>query len=510
MPDPILLWNKIALEANRVSHTNGQGEQTGPTLSSRALAIVHLAMYDAFAGVTNTPAQLPRYINTPPSIGSATPERLSAAVAAAAYTTLVALFPSQKPFFDGIFEGEGDPASPAHAFGVGVGQAILMDRATDPGAGGNYKPSPLPGKHRPDPDNAGQGFHAPLYGALSKGFGITVRHELAPPPFGDSAYDAAIREVRGKGIVPDLAGTLPGSFARRIPDETLVGIYWGYDGASEIGTPPRLYNQIVRKVALAQNNTPERNARLFAFVNVAMADAGILAWDQKYIHNFWRPVAGIREHDPSFGPAAPAAANNIDNDADPQWLPLGAPNTNRVGSKNFTPNFPAYPSGHATFGAAAFHVTRLFYGQGGTLTGTGGNTLKKDTLFNGLDFVSDEFNGINVDVRGTVRPRHRRNFPDGLWQMILENGLSRVFLGVHWVFDAFFRDTIPEIKKKTDDKYTGGVPLGLLIAEDVFNFGNKLAPKKSTVPPRTLAEAPAVMEGAETFSSTFRPDTQAR
>ena len=47
MPDPILLWNKIALEADRVAHTNGRGEQTGPTLSSRALAIVHLAVFAA-------------------------------------------------------------------------------------------------------------------------------------------------------------------------------------------------------------------------------------------------------------------------------------------------------------------------------------------------------------------------------------------------------------------------------------------------------------------------------
>ena len=67
MPDPILLWNQVALEANRVSHTNGQGEQTGPTLSSRALAIVHLAMYDAYAGVINDPGNLPRYIASPPS-----------------------------------------------------------------------------------------------------------------------------------------------------------------------------------------------------------------------------------------------------------------------------------------------------------------------------------------------------------------------------------------------------------------------------------------------------------
>jgi hypothetical protein len=50
--DPILYWNDIALEANRVSHTRLKGEQRGPTLSSRALAIVHLAMYDAFVGAS--------------------------------------------------------------------------------------------------------------------------------------------------------------------------------------------------------------------------------------------------------------------------------------------------------------------------------------------------------------------------------------------------------------------------------------------------------------------------
>ena len=170
-----------------------KGEQNGPTLSSRALAIVHLAMYDAFAGITNNPGQLPRYISNPPSPGGATQEALSAAVAAAAYTT--PLYPSQKPFFDGIFEGEGEPASAAHAFGVAVGQAILADRAMDPGAGGDYKPSPLPGKHRPDPNNAGQGFYSPRYGAASKGFGITARHELADPPFGDNTYLDAVREV---------------------------------------------------------------------------------------------------------------------------------------------------------------------------------------------------------------------------------------------------------------------------------------------------------------------------
>src|SRR5215212_479141 len=176
-------------------------------------------------------------------------------------------------------------------------------------------------------------------------------------------------------------------------------------------------------------NSPEQNARLFALVNVAMADAGILAWDQKYIHDLWRPVVAIREHDQSSGPTG-VGNNPIDDDCDPSWLPLGAPRTNSTGNKNFTPPFPAYPSGHATFGAAAFHIARLFYGEA-----IGDRT--QDDLFDNLEFVSDEMNGVNKDNKGTVRPRHVRNFPRGLWQMIEENGRSRVYLGVHWVFDAF-------------------------------------------------------------------------
>ena len=59
-----------------------------------------------------------------------------------------------------------------------------------------------------------------------------------------------------------------------------------------LGTPPRFYNQIIRKVAQKRGNTPAANARLFALVNVAMADAGILAWDQKYIHDY---VSQVRQ-----------------------------------------------------------------------------------------------------------------------------------------------------------------------------------------------------------------------
>jgi membrane-associated phospholipid phosphatase len=496
--DAILYWNEVSLEANRESHTNGKGEQTGPTLSARALGIVHLAMYDAFAGVAGNPPSLPAYLPglPAPSAGASA----DAAVAAAAHATLSKLFPSQKAFFDLKHLEAGLPSAglvEGHDFGLMVAQRLLNERKDDPGASDDgYAPSTARGRHRADPDNPDQGYHAPFYGAKSRCFAVTSRHALLSPPLpGTQAYTRALREVRGKGIKPDLMGTVA-SNTRRTVDQTLIGTYWGYDGAAGLGTPPRLYNQIIREIALKIGNpsnpgnavnTPAQNARLFALVNTAMADAAILAWDQKYIWNFWRPVVGIREHDASMSPVG-TGNNNINDDCQTDWLPLGAPATNSmlmkftppspmypyghtiVGkAKNFTPPFPAYPSGHATFGAAAFHITRLFYG-------IAAGDKNPDKLFQNLTFVSDEHNGVNKDNSGTVRPRHVRNFPSGLWQMIEENGRSRVYLGVHWVFDAFAvnNNGTPDFTQNV-----GGVPLGVTIAEDIFSSGMA----KSTVGP---------------------------
>jgi membrane-associated phospholipid phosphatase len=502
MTDSILFWNAVALEANRVSHSDpDKREQNGPTLSSRALAIVHLAMYDAYAGVVNKAATFPRYL--PPATPLPAPGASHRdAVAGAAFTTLSGLFKTQTEFFKSQLSCF-DTSNPSYAFGVKVGEALLALRKNDPDArDGGYMFSPRRGRHRVDPDNPGQGFDSPFYGAQSKGFAISTRHKLNPPPFGngsDPEYLAAFRQVQAKGIMPELTATLPDSLFndRRTAEQSLIGIYWAYDGANRLGTPPRLYNQIVRVVAMnvinpatGKKNDEGDNARLFAFVNAAMGDAGILAWEQKYCHDFWRPVVGIREHDTSFGPAAqdPDAKNQIDPSADPFWLPLGAPSTNTT-MKNFTPNFPAYPSGHATFGAAAFHITRLFYDIPKGHRGA-------DNLFDDLAFVSDELNGGNRDNKETVRPRHVRSFECGLWQMIIENALSRIFLGVHWIFDAFAlqcdqpdQGGAPNQGGEPDpcqnlyglvpdfSRNVGGVVLGLNIAEDMFTYGGEKAPK---------------------------------
>jgi hypothetical protein len=485
--DHILYWNDVALETNRrdfteipAGRTEPMPEQGGPTLSSRALTIVHLAMYDAHAGAVGNPPGLAAYMPGLPAAGSS---NAAAATAAAAHATLSALFPRQKAFFDLKMQQanlQGSDVGNAVNFGKIVAQRILADRNSDPKADATgYIPSLAHGHHREDPMSPGQGYHAPFYGARSKMFAVTDRHELDLPASyqpGGAEYTRSLKQVRSKGIMPQLMGTLPAGADKRTVDESVIGVFWAYDGPRELGTPPRLYNQIVRTVAM---NTPnpatgvinnvDQNARLFALVNVAMGDAGILAWDQKYKHDLWRPVLGIREHDNSMGPAATTPAFDINNDCDPEWLPLGAPKSN-TNAANGTPPFPAYPSGHATFGAAALHITRMFYG-------VAANNTADDTIYTG-SIVSDELNGITKDNMGSIRPKHVRAFNNGgLWQMIVENGLSRVYLGVHWFFDAF---ALKNNGKPDLTVNIGGVALGLKIAKDIFSTGMD----KSTVPPR--------------------------
>jgi Vanadium chloroperoxidase N-terminal domain len=475
--DIILYWNAVAIEANRESHSVPNGEQTGPTLSARALGIVHLAMHDAYFAIVG--GQVP-YMSLPKDpLGIPVPpgNNKDAAVSAAACTALSALYPSQRAKFETAVLGAEIPAAGAGvsgAFGRVVGHQIfakLAIKPQDPGVGDKeYEASFAQCHHRQDPDNPGQGFYGPFYGTTARSMAVTKDHALAPPPISNTAeYRAALDHVIKKGGATALKTT------DRASQETLIGIYWAYDGVKSIGTPPRLYNQILRTVARTKNNTEAANARLFALVNVAMADAGKFCWREKYKYDLWRPVLGVREHDPSMGPTA-TPAGTLDTLCHPFWLPLGAPKTNEPGGRSFSPNFPAYPSGHATFGASALQMIRRFYGNF-TPAEIAAGAQTPDTI--AFDFVSDELNGISVDAGGTVRPRHERRF-DSLWSAIYENGLSRVFLGVHWIYDAFdaadVQNTNGSPKKPAEIRYTkqvGGVKLGLDIANDIFDHGLK-------------------------------------
>jgi PAP2 superfamily len=203
----------------------------------------------------------------------------------------------------------------------------------------------------------------------------------------------------------------------RTPDQTVAGIYWGYDGTPGLSAPPRLYNQIALQIAGQMGSDAVETARLLALVNIAMADATLNIWETKYHYDVWRPITGIRESDPGTGPTG-AGDGNPDTVGDPTWVPLGAPASNVPNGVDFTPPFPAYPSGHAGMGSALFETLRLFYGT--------------DNI--PFTFVSDEFNGVTRGADGHPRPLIPRSFST-LSQAEEENGQSRIYLGIHWAFD---------------------------------------------------------------------------
>jgi len=230
-----------------------------------------------------------------------------------------------------------------------------------------------------------------------------------PPSMASAAYTEAYNEVKRLG------GDGVHTPTERSGDQTQAGIYWAYDGTPSLCAPPRLYNQITTEVS-RRLTSPIELARLFALVNVSMAEAGIAGWESKFFYDFWRPVTGIRESDPGTGPSGTGDGNPA-TIGDPGFFPLGAPASNLTGP-NFTPPFPAYPSGHATFGGALFETLRNYY--------------RTDRV--AFTFTSDEFNGETVGNDGQVRPLLPRTF-NSFSQAEEENGQSRIYLGIHWSFD---------------------------------------------------------------------------
>jgi hypothetical protein len=427
--DPVLEWNGIALDALRNDSLLAHPRQNNPGNASRALAIVQAAVFDAVNSIDRSYDPYLIEVNAPAGAS------LDAAAAQAAHDTLVALFPEYQGTLDARLAADlaqgGSVRSRVEGVLVGrvVAAGILAVRSQD---GSNVAMSwPVgtqPGQWQPDALHPTQSAWGPEWGAVTPfTLSSATQFPVPPPPaLTSQAYVDAYNEAKslgGDGI------TTP---AKRTPEQTQIGIFWGYDGSPGLGTPPRLYNQIAVTLAVQMHNTVVENARYFALINLAMADTGIEAWQSKYQYDFWRPVTAIR---------GAAGDGNPLTSADPNWIPLGAPADNGIPitdpnhPANFTPPFPAYISGHASFGGALFRVMADFFGT--------------DRVH--FTIGSDEFNGQTTDQFGQVRPVLTRTF-DSFSQAAEENGQSRIYLGIHWKFDK-----------------VEGIRLGTSVADYVFN-----------------------------------------
>jgi len=424
--DTLRYWNQVAIDASGVDHIPGvpggrQGaEQLGPGRSARAMAIVHIAMFDAVNAITGG------YRSYTGIARETRPASLDAAIATAARDTLVQLFREQAAQFHILYNAEIARIPPSQEqqknLGVAIGNRaatrILSMRTNDgsqipePRVGIEWITSNLPGRWRQDPISRIPLALGAQWAQLRPFVMSSASQFRTPPPpvLNSAAYTTAFNEVKRLG------GDVVHTPTERSQDQTNVGIYWAYDGTPSLCAPPRLYNQIATEISRNATNVIEL-ARLYALVNTAMADSGIAAWDSKFFYDYWRPVTGIREADAGTGPTG-AGDGNPATIGDVNFWPLGAPASNLNGAVNFTPPFPAYPSGHATFGGALFQVLRNYYGR--------------DNI--AFTFTSDELNGQTVDTNGQVRPLLPRSFRS-LSQAEEENGQSRIYLGIHWSFD---------------------------------------------------------------------------
>src|SRR5438034_3737738 len=316
--DVVTDWNNATLDAIRTG-------RTPPPIASRSLAILHVSIYDAVNGIarTNEP-----YLVQSSASASASRE---AAASAAAHQALVNLFPASASSFDALHAAilAAIPDGPQKAAGIVWGEfvanQILAARASD-GSDALVPPpdGSGPSVWVPTPPAFGP-YLLPQWGFVVP-FGMSSSSQFRPPgpPSLDSEqYAADYNEVKELGAA--LGST-------RTADQTQIALFWADGAGTE--TPPGHWNSIAQIIAAGQGNTLEENARLFALLNIAMADAAICAWDAKYTFHFWRPVTAIAFAEPTL-----------------MWA-----------SFIVTPPFPDYVSGHSTFSGAAATVRPFFYG----------------------------------------------------------------------------------------------------------------------------------------------------
>ena len=298
--------------------------------ASRTLAMVHVAMFDAFNAIQ--PRYHP-YLQLPAPPAGAIAE---AAAASAAYGVLVRLLPGNVTQLNATLASSlaSLPDGAGKTSGVRYGdivasvmyQSRLADNMLIPGP--TYSSTDLPGVYQitapgpPQPVNTNAPNWIPFVLTSASQF-----RPAAPPALTSRRYADDLNETRA-------FGALASPYRSAVDDETAV---WHTE----------LAQFQMNRIAMAEVVTDGRDllahARLFALLNLALADAQTSVFDAKYAYLFWRPVTAIRNAD---------LDHNARTDVDPGWSPFLT-----------TPPHPEYPAAHGVIQTAATRVLQKYFGE---------------------------------------------------------------------------------------------------------------------------------------------------
>lgn len=376
--DVVLQWNRTVLDSIRA-------EKTAPPVASRALAMTHIAIFDALNQIEGSYRS---YSYTFPGVSIASPPAdLSASTAA--YIVLSHLFPAREAIFRNQWLSSFKAAdgtvrnAAAVAWGTYVGNLVVNYRRRD-GASSTSAYTPIAGcgKWKPTLPSFAPAL-LPQWPKVEP-FGVTqviFFRAPAPPAFNTRTFSDAYQEVHRLGSVNSVT---------RTADQTQIAYFWE-DGAGTV-TPPGHWQVIAQGLSGRFLLSRIENARLFALLSIAQADAAIACWDSKYTYNYFRPITGIRER----------CFNRPDLVKDPNWTPLLP-----------TPPFPAYTSGHSTFSGASARLLALYFGT-------------DNIAFSGPSPDPGRWPAALTGVRRSWR---------SLSAAAAEAGQSRIYGGIHWQFD---------------------------------------------------------------------------
>jgi hypothetical protein len=365
----VVRWDDAALEAVRRT-------RLGPPMVARALAILHTAMYDAWAAydATAVGTQLGGALRRPP--GERTLANKEHAVSIAAYRALTDLFPSEQQIFDDLLQQLGlDKADKSTvittAVGIGnVAAAALISFRHDDGSNqlGNRAPGPYadytgyqpvnspsqvadPNRWQPllvynsSGDATTQQFVGPQWG-LVKPFALTSGAQFRPPAV-PNLYPSTGYEQQALELI---------EFSANLTDERKAIVEYWADGP-ETELPPGHWALFAQWVARRDSHTLDEDVKMFFGLTNALLDVGIAVWDCKRAFDYVRPITAIRFL---------MAGQQIQAWGGPfkgtQTIPGEQWRAYQTGAAP-TPAFPEFSSGHSGFSSAAAEVLRSYTGS---------------------------------------------------------------------------------------------------------------------------------------------------